>query len=240
MSTARCLWALAFFSTELLLAGPARAAGAGATEAGAGSAGCRLAVAEAELALAETRSLYLVLDLDAGVLATAVRGLRFDPIEVAAEFRVFGETDETSRPTLPLTLRVLPEALEPLEEGESPRRADEPPGEEPAGAGGGAGTGGEGVEGEGVEGEGVVAVPPVPPVPLEQGWWLVMRDELPSAGIAAGFGARLADGWRRLLGTAPAPPARQIVVALPAAAAVRLAHRLRPGVAVLVVGCGGG
>lgn len=79
---------------------------------------------------------------------------------------------------------------------------------------------------------------PEPPVSyrahLDNGWDLLVTDQLPPQGLAARFAAAVRDGWRRLRGEEAAPPPA-LALAMAPEDAQRLHHLARSGMKILLV-----
>jgi hypothetical protein len=209
MSTRRFLWALAFFCFDAVAA----AAGESA--------------AELELRLARTPSLYLRLDVAAGVLGVRVRGMELERFQVGAvrlvEIRAPGGPGSAPGELLPVVWKVVgdpevawravlaPEQLVPFDEdAERPTPVPNPVSDEP------------------------VQIS----VGLDNGWTLHLGPD-PPTGWWRRISQRLGTGWRRLTGSSLAPPPPALVVELRPEDSRSLLHILRDGTALLVV-CGGG
>lgn len=225
MPTTRCRWAVAFFSSSLLIAGALgiRAAESSKTPATPGE----VLALELEAKLASKPDLYVLVDLTDKTFTIKSRGVALASIELsAADFLSHKHSganvvDAVGVPAIWLIAGrapagerrvILPRELRPYseeDEGGSALPAPKP-------------------------GERLHKTPTEYRVRLENGWWLEVAQSspIPPPGFES-FKHRVRQGWENLLGGRADEP-NLFSLLLPADQAQRIHHLFRPGRAILV------
>lgn len=196
-----------------------------------------VAALEMEAELARTSAIYLVIDPARRVLEVRARAAVLDRVAVegieVVVYRPFFSTLEAPMPELPATWRVkngpgdtdreiiAPSELKPYSSGEEEEEEPAaPPTPRPTGP--------------------APTPTPVPEPPvhyrcqMENGWDLLITDQLPPRGLTARFAAAVRDGLLRLRGAAASPPPA-LALAVAHDDARRLHHLMRSGTSILLL-----
>lgn len=225
MPTTRCRWAVAFFSSSLLVAGALGVRAAASSKTPATPA--EVLTLELEAKLASKPDLYVLVDLTDKTFKVKSRGVELASIELAAADFLSPKhgsarvVDSVDVPAIWLIAGrapsgerrvILPRELRPYseeDEGGSALPAPKP-------------------------GERLHKTPTEYRVRLENGWWLEVAQisPIPPPGFES-FKQRVRQGWDSLLG-GRTEEANLFSLLLPADQAQRIHHLFRPGRAILV------